>query len=81
MRYQVKVTAADGGFVCGATLTCTDDVAAVRRFNHLPLPPGRAELRLGQRVVASRVSMAPMRTPGLEPALAARLAAVNSAHL
>jgi hypothetical protein len=80
MRYQVTVTAADGGLICGATLNCTDDVAAVRRFNDLPLPPGRAELRAGQRVVASRVSIAPVRTSGLEP-FAARLASVNSAHL
>lgn len=43
-----------GELVVGATLNCPDDAAARARFLALPLPPGRAELWLGRRLVLRR---------------------------
>lgn len=43
-----------GELVVGVTLSCLDDVAAKAKFAVLPLPPGEAELRQGQRLVARR---------------------------
>jgi len=54
LRYQVTVTGPDGSLVCGATLRCEDTDAALRRFEELPLPEGRAELRRGTRLIARR---------------------------
>jgi hypothetical protein len=56
--YTVRVTDAEGRLVVGATISCPDDDSAVRRFDDLPLPAGRAELALRQRVVARRESPA-----------------------
>jgi hypothetical protein len=52
--YKVRVTDADGRLVVGATLSCPDDPSAIRRFEALPLPAGRAELSVRQRVIARR---------------------------
>lgn len=52
--YKVRVTDAEGRLVVGATLSCPDEESAVRRFNALPLPAGRAELSVRQRVIARR---------------------------
>lgn len=52
--YKVTVTDADGRLVVGATLSCPDDTSAVRRFETLPLPAGRAVLSRRNRVVARR---------------------------
>ncbi|WP_334161228.1 hypothetical protein [Phenylobacterium sp.] len=62
MRYQVTVTGPDGAFVCGATLRCQDTESALRRFEELPLPAGRAELRRGTRLIARRPVPALPRT-------------------
>jgi hypothetical protein len=52
--YKVRVTDAEGRLVVGATLWSPDDENAVRRFEALPLPAGRAELSIRQRVIARR---------------------------
>lgn len=52
--YRVRVLDDDGQLIVGATLSCVDDAAARARFDALPLPPGRAELTLGARLVDSR---------------------------
>jgi hypothetical protein len=54
--YRVQVLDDDGGLVVGATLNCVDDAAAKAKFAQLPLPPGRAELWLGKRLVTRRLS-------------------------
>jgi hypothetical protein len=52
--YSVRVLDERGELVVGVTLSCLDDVAAKAKFAVLPLPPGEAELRQGQRLVARR---------------------------
>jgi hypothetical protein len=54
LRYEVRVTGADGRLVCGATLRCADVDTALQRFRDLPLPDGEAELRRHGRLLARR---------------------------
>ena len=56
--YRVQVLDEKGDLVVGATLNCADDASAKAKFADLPLPPGRAELWLGKRLVTRRLSEA-----------------------
>lgn len=54
IRYRISVVDDAGDLVAGASLRCADDTSAKARFAAMPLPPGRAELWRGARLVASR---------------------------